>query len=94
MFEVHWHANKVEPITTVAVVPLMKQTLIFADSAFASWTGLLLHSFLWDQTAQAFNLDTCIICWSSVGTFECRNECVQLRHFLFDLSRQEVDLVL
>ena len=32
MFEVHWHANKVEPITTVAVVPLMKQTSFFADS--------------------------------------------------------------
>ena len=31
MFEVHWHANKVEPITTVAVVPLMKQTS-FANS--------------------------------------------------------------
>ena len=31
MFEVHWHANKVEPITTVPVVPRMKQTLMFAN---------------------------------------------------------------
>ena len=91
MFEVHWHANKVDPITTLAVVPLMKQT---SDSAFVSWTGLLLHSFLWDQTAQAFNLDTCIICWFHSGDIECRNECVQFRHFLFELSRQEVDLLL
>ena len=52
MFEVHWHANKVEPVTTVAVVPLMKPTSYFADSVLC----LMDRSFLWDQTAQAFNL--------------------------------------
>ena len=32
MFEVHWHANKVEPITTVAVVPLKLVTLRHCSS--------------------------------------------------------------
>ena len=36
MFEVHWYANKVEPITTVSVVPLMKQTSIFANSVLCT----------------------------------------------------------